>query len=679
VATYWVSDLQGVDDVGHTGLSYVLAKKTCNEGLKLLASAGDILNIVNDGEYALEPVAANAPYLVSVTGGSSWENFGFKIQGTTPTGTPALTTLKSGNTAAFFIKINAAYSYTIVQGFRFDSSAARGNAAVSQTYVWIDTSLSSTTWGPIKIRWCEVDAGVPTATLSSRNLLHYHMSNSIAGITNIGSVEYCYIRNVGLSVISIQPHDDYNGSPANFEVKNCFFYDTVGYTSSTSRKILLDDRIGSVGSTSSVHHNTWVCSGTVAFPYQTAFVQLQSSFNASTLWATNVLLHSNIFAFYGVGANPNTSSTFRGMGFFAQLITNPTIGYNIFKYEGTARIPTSGWYSGIVDPDRVDAPDDADTYATDHVLHSGVTDHSDLFHIPGTPRVWAEPLADGGYTITIPGDLRPRYLYRTDGLDASIPGATAETFDEAPITVDDAYACLANETVSGNVLTNDSDPDGYPTVGEVQVPMTAVWYSGPTAGTLVGGLGSDGSFTYLAPADDGVYTFTYRAYDSELFSRVTTVTITVTSVVVPPDPPPDDVIEDPVFLDVLPWFEPDLKVVETLSIQTKRNRVIHHDQRSYSERKRWREFTHRVVELATNTTQIITLGGIQTAEFVMLKTDSPIDMAINGNFLTEVGQAASPYWPVTSLAALSMSCVTGICLRNNSTTNTATIIMAVTD
>jgi ELWxxDGT repeat protein len=72
----------------------------------------------------------------------------------------------------------------------------------------------------------------------------------------------------------------------------------------------------------------------------------------------------------------------------------------------------------------------------------------------------------------------------------------------------------------GNVLANDSDPNGD--------PLTAILVSGPTNGTLT--LNPNGMFNYTPNSGfTGTDTFTYKANDGSLDSSVATVTITVTA------------------------------------------------------------------------------------------------------------------------------------------------------
>lgn len=646
--TYWVSTL-AADDSGD-GRSYAAAKKTIKAGLELLSAAGDILNIVNDGTYTLVAATGDAATLASVTG-TSWTNFGFKIQGTDADGVPALTTLTTGATGAYFIKLVARHSYTIVQGFKFDATAAVGSAS-GHGYITGMYAVGATNFGPLKVRWCWVDGGTSVLSSTYRGLYMANMVVAEAGVSDYGIIEYCYFHNC-LWVASIQPHDDYNGTIGNFEFAHNVFVDASGHTATGMCKVALGERIGTAGSTSSVHHNTWIFSGTAARPYQEALTELTP--HGTSLWAANVLLHSNLCVFRSNAVSPTEVSPFRATNTGAATITNRTIGYNIFKYEGTAVTPPNGWYYGFVETT-------SDPGVGDVVLHSGTVDHSDLFYAPTTPWIWAEPLSDGGYTITLPGDLRPVYAYRAAGLAGSVPGATADSYDMAPTATASSHTCIAGATLASAVTMTDSD--GLPG------PLTAelVSYTGP--GTLV--LDSVGTFTYTANSYFvGTDTFTFRAFDGELYSDPVVVSIAITAPpIVSGAEDPDDPVSDSAYIDVLPWFEPDLQCSAVLSAQTKRNRTVHHDSRNYAQTRRWREALHRVITLGTSTTQQVTLGGIQTARSLFLETSAPIDVAVD---------ETSAYWPVSGMVALALSQIARLYLRNNSTTIEAVVIVSAVD
>jgi FtsP/CotA-like multicopper oxidase with cupredoxin domain len=107
---------------------------------------------------------------------------------------------------------------------------------------------------------------------------------------------------------------------------------------------------------------------------------------------------------------------------------------------------------------------------------------------------------------------------------------TPETLNLAPIGAPDIYAIGEDGhlvVVAPGVLGNDNPTDGGPS------PMTAVLNSGVGSGTLI--LGSNGSVDYTPSANyNGPDSFTYRAFDGQLYSAVTTVSLSVTAVNDPP-------------------------------------------------------------------------------------------------------------------------------------------------
>ena len=94
--------------------------------------------------------------------------------------------------------------------------------------------------------------------------------------------------------------------------------------------------------------------------------------------------------------------------------------------------------------------------------------------------------------------------------------------NRAPTAVGDPVAVANGGTVTGNVLGNDTDPDGD--------TLTAAKVGDPDHGTAT--VAADGSFTYTH--DGSVATgdsFTYRAHDGEVHSNVATVAVTIAPMV----------------------------------------------------------------------------------------------------------------------------------------------------
>jgi len=117
----------------------------------------------------------------------------------------------------------------------------------------------------------------------------------------------------------------------------------------------------------------------------------------------------------------------------------------------------------------------------------------------------------------------------TDWVRVAVPSGTWQSeyipYDYAPVAVNDAYGGSEDSTVTINttlgVLANDTDRD--------EDPLTAVRFSDPAHGTLT--LNSDGSLSYVPDANyHGADSFTYKAFDNQLYSEAATVTLSIASV-----------------------------------------------------------------------------------------------------------------------------------------------------
>ncbi|TDB61342.1 Ig-like domain-containing protein, partial [Arundinibacter roseus] len=134
--------------------------------------------------------------------------------------------------------------------------------------------------------------------------------------------------------------------------------------------------------------------------------------------------------------------------------------------------------------------------------------------------------ADGTYTYTPAADFIGSDVFTYTVCDNGTPSLcdTATVFitvtpapNSTPQAVGDIALAVQDEPVSGNVLTNDSDPDGD--------PLTASLISGPDNGTVV--LNPDGSYTYTPdPGFVGEDVFCYAASDG-IASDTACVAVTV--------------------------------------------------------------------------------------------------------------------------------------------------------
>ncbi len=131
------------------------------------------------------------------------------------------------------------------------------------------------------------------------------------------------------------------------------------------------------------------------------------------------------------------------------------------------------------------------------------------------------------------------FTYRaSDGIGNSSPAtvrlSVTAPANQAPTAVADAFTLSRNSTfTTGNVLTNDSDPDG-------NVPLTAQLVAAPTQGSLA--LNSNGTFTYIPTTNfTGNDSFTYVARDA-LGAASTTATVNL-SVTAPANQAPSAVAD----------------------------------------------------------------------------------------------------------------------------------------
>ncbi len=187
------------------------------------------------------------------------------------------------------------------------------------------------------------------------------------------------------------------------------------------------------------------------------------------------------------------------------------------------------------------AKDDAVSGPEDSVLSGNVLDNDsdpdgDALTVTSTgPLTTAEGgsvvmAADGSFTYTPAANFHgaDSFLYTiTDGNGGTATatvGITVSPVNDAPVANTDAIAGLEDSSVSGNVLTNDTDPDG----DTLMVTSTGTLTTGK-GGTVV--MAADGSFVYTPAANyNGPDSFLYTITDGNGGTATATVGITVSPV-----------------------------------------------------------------------------------------------------------------------------------------------------
>lgn len=135
--------------------------------------------------------------------------------------------------------------------------------------------------------------------------------------------------------------------------------------------------------------------------------------------------------------------------------------------------------------------------------------------------------ADGSFVYT-PNPLfsgTDTFVYEvrdpSGAADTAIVTLSVGAVNNAPVAYDDNYGASEGDIVTGNVLANDTDPDGD--------TLTAQLKTGPTVGSLI--FNSNGTFVYTPlPNWNGTVTFTYQALDGTAMSNIATVTIVIQAV-----------------------------------------------------------------------------------------------------------------------------------------------------
>ncbi|OYT86707.1 MAG: hypothetical protein CFE46_14695 [Burkholderiales bacterium PBB6] len=209
-------------------------------------------------------------------------------------------------------------------------------------------------------------------------------------------------------------------------------------------------------------------------------------------------------------AGASTSQTFAWT-----TVAAPNNGPNTVGSVGAQTATDAGSVSLATAPNFTDPDGDALTYSATG-LPPGLSIDTATGVITGTLSSGASSAAvNGVFTVVVTAD---------DGRGGTVQqGFTLTVANPAPTAGNDTLTVAEDGSASGNVLTNDSDPDG----DALTVDTTPV--TGPAHGTLV--LNANGSYTYTPDADyAGTDSFSYRLRDGDGGNSVATVNITVTAV-----------------------------------------------------------------------------------------------------------------------------------------------------
>ena len=115
-----------------------------------------------------------------------------------------------------------------------------------------------------------------------------------------------------------------------------------------------------------------------------------------------------------------------------------------------------------------------------------------------------------------------------------------------------------------------------------------------------------------------------------------------------------------------------LKVEPTARIRLTKNGIRLYEQRYDPVAQAFTEYTADRLILATNMTAVseVNLGGVATGEFLLVQTDQQIKLGVDNQ---------TTLWTFSGAAMLAGSSFTHVYLKNESTTNTATVEIIVVD
>ena len=674
MATHWVDITDGSDANG--GTSYIDAKQTLPAIEVLLEADSDTavqVNMVNSGTYNL---TANITETYVSTGLTS-QTFTFK--GVDSAGDPALVTIESlgvGSSQRFFQfwRGNVVYENLFV-----DYTPSSGLTA---TQLFHDLAGSGDL-GDLTFNYCHFRAyaygSVGTAQPTNQ------IWDSTAGRQGEKNFNYCVFENMLQGVSAPMTVNQQNTSVS---IDHCVILDS--YSAHDQHSALLNMGVGAPTNDSLVFTNNTIAgqwdpaTGTIKELVQLSYTSAGAMDECS--------IHDNVILLDNIGGS-NDATVTRGLfdghdsGSPAITATVENIGYNVIY--GGADFPwvdfTNGiYYEGIFEGLA------ADPVATDSTSF-GTADEDTLFNDMATTFAW--PVNSDQITLTVPADAR--LIAELDsGTGGALPGALPAAVTDYTVTATTdrtGYKTSTGAFLSagfGTITVSNLGSNATGVLVDVVIPSTGLTTVAvtPSQGTYAAGVWTIGalnsgssvtlvwSFTVDTDAAAGDRTLSATFNDGNPGAGIDTTDDTDSAVFAIRVPPassgdPGSPATQP-FLDVVPVnadvWEMDLNV----AMQTKRNRLRRHYLRSDVEGQYLREFSVRRVNVATNTSTQITLGGIEAAEFLILESDIQVDVSA-GN--------TTGLWIAGKLFLISGADFEQLHVRNQSTSATAVVHYGVID
>jgi hypothetical protein len=674
--TYWVDPDAGSDIAD--GKSYANRIKTIDQLTDNMQADGNgndfTINCLNTADYVATATRGNVQ-----CNGLTTSTFVFRGVSDS-SATPALATVKpGGNGTRYFIyfsgSLTCAFEY-------FDCDCTADESGTGSLYF---VSYGPNTNG-VDVRYCKFRGG-DVALGTKSNVTVYPVGYvSSSGITDFWDVHHCVFENS--TSLNVWATSTITRDTRVFD--NVFIFNVSG----TSAAVLWNSAGGAAGWNFSFYGNTCY----VNFTDDTTLAGLIRNTEFSD--ALDMDFYNNVF-YYDTDRNGVSSGIITGAsGSTGSFVPITAIGYNMFyKSDNIAAFGIDPYdEDGPWDPDIPGTPLSATPmlYTGDVYEYSAV--EAETFSAPTATYDWTP---DGSsIALEIPKDLR--LLRDADsGLAGSVPGALppAATTYTVGVTVGRGYfhdgetvsfvVTISNAGVNSEdiiLLTNPMPADlNYIVGNESQgtftyndVTKTGSW----VVGTLASGASATLEVGYIAPIgveDDQILTATF---DSGSLGATGESVLTDTATAAPLTSSPGggigdggDPNENPAmrpFLDTLP-LQGDIHEMDiNLRLATSRNREREQYVRSDVEGKRWAEARVMRVNVATNTAVSINLGGIEQGHYLLVESDSPVLVSVNG---TAVGD----YIPQAKVVVLIDTKLEQLAVKNASTTAEANVLIAVVD
>ena len=676
--TYWVDPLNGND--ANDGKSYANRIQTMTQLSTDLQAETDnndfTVNCLNTADYTTDTTYSN----VDVFGKN---NSTFHFRGVSDSSaTPGWVTVKpagTGNNYFFYVR---GHTSCLWEYFDFDGTADVGSAS---KFYCIGTGSYS---NGLRVQYCQFRGGVASTESKSDVDVQAvrNVTGSTTGITDSFHIRYCYFENNGNTFLNSGTITNTTKVYDNVIIWNVT--DTINY-------IAWNIIGGAAGWSFSFYDNTIYLRWNNTSTTLTGLIRCtEFSDNLNWDFYNNILFGETQYtspsatAFVtGSGGSPTSSFT---------AIT--AIGYNLYLLSEDTDpgfVFTEGAYNGALpwDPDVTGPPD---LYTGD--IYNDSADGDAYFLDRASTYTWTP--TDSSLDIDIAMDLR-LIAETTSGLAGSTMGAlppavttytvTCEVrktyFKEGkPVSFDITVSNVGTEADDVVLTTSPMPADlNYISANAGQGVFTynSVSKVGSWAvGTLAGGATATLTVGYIAPfgvEDDQVMTATW---DSGSIGASDGSTLTATATAIPLSStggggggdggdPGDNPATVP-FIDTLP-LQGDIHDMDiNLRIATFRNREREQYVRSDVEGTRWAEARILRANIATNTATSINLGGIEQGHYLLVESDEPVMVSVNGT-------AVADYMPQAKAVVLIDTEIEELAVKNSSTTTAANVLIAVVD